>query len=120
MQHMKFDFPEEICTIKRVRNEVFTEDDRTLCILRPKFFRAIVKFMKDRIKAEGFVIRRNTFEFDTLGAYKRVKLGGPYHFECNSSTDTITLVKGYERIYVVDELGEPVSYDYDVDTNLCR
>ena len=112
---MKFDFPEEVCTIKRVRNEVFIEDDRTLCVLRPKFFRSIVMFMEDRIKAEGFVVRRDTFKCDILGAYNKVKLGGPYHFECNSSTDTITLVKGYERIYVVDELGRPVSHDYDID-----
>lgn len=117
---MKINLPQEICAFSRIRTEVFTEGSQTLCVLRPKLFRSILQFMKDKLKEEGYTVRINTFTVDTTGAYCKVKLNGKYHFEYNLDSNEIILVAGYESIFIVNELGEPVSHDYDIDANLCR
>jgi hypothetical protein len=71
--------------------------------------------MKDSLREEGYTVRRNTFTVDTKGAYCRVRLSSKYHFEYNLESDEITLVAGHESISIVNELGEPVAHDYDID-----
>lgn len=113
MKHMKFVEAEYILGIQRLRNEVFTEDNKTLCILGGYKLNAITQFITDEIKALGY--RREAFTLDTTGVYNRLTLKGPYHFEYNLADDEILLVRGYDGINVVNELGEPVSHDYDID-----
>lgn len=115
---MKFDTAEYICGIQRLRNEVFTEDNKTLRVLGDDKLNAITQFIKDETKALGY--KRRSFFVEHTEVYHKVILIGPYHFEYNLEDDEILLVKGYDGINIVNELGEPVSHDYDVDTNLCR
>lgn len=117
MKHMKFTEAEYILGIQRLRNEVYTLDNKTLCVLNNDRLRAIIKFIKDETKALGY--KRRVFTLDT-GVYNKIKLENPYHFEYNTTEDEIILLKGYDRITIVNELGEPVSCDYDVDTNLSK
>lgn len=115
MKHMKINLPQEICAFPRIRTEVFTEDSQTLCVLRSNLFRGILQYMKDGLKEEGYTVRRNTFTVDTTGTYCKVKLSDKYHFEYNLDSEEIILVAGYESISIVNELGEPVAHDYDID-----
>ena len=117
MKHMKFVEAEYILGIQRLRTEVFTEDSKTLCVLGNDKLNAITLFINDETKALG---RRRVFSVKHTGAYHKVILHGPYHWEYNTNENEILLVKGYDRINIVNELGEPVSHDYDIDTNLCR
>jgi hypothetical protein len=118
MKHMKFMQAEYILGIQRLRNEVFTEDNKTLCVLSSDRLNAITKFIKDETGALGY--RRRVFTLDTAGTYNKLKLENDYHFEYNLADDEIILVKGYDGINIVNELGEPCSHDYDIDTNICR
>ena len=117
MKHMKFIEAEYILGIQRLRSEVYTEDSKTLCVLGNDKLNAITLFINDETKALG---RRRVFSVERTGAYHKVILHGPYHWEYNLEDDEIILVKGYDRINIVNELGEPVSHDYDINTNLCR
>lgn len=112
MKHMKFMEAEYILGIQRLRSEVYTEDSKTLCVLENDKFNAITQFIIDETKAHG---RRRAFSVEHTGAYYKVILHGPYHFEYNLEDDEIILVKGYDGINVVNELGEPVAHDYDID-----
>lgn len=118
MKHMKFMEAEYILGIQRLRSEVYTEDSKTLCILGNDKLNAITQFIKDETRALGY--RRRVFTLDTTGTYNKLNLENAYHFEYNLEDDEILLVKGYDRISIVNELGEPVSHDYDINTNLCR
>ena len=113
MKHMKFIEAECILGIQRLRNEVFTEDNKTLCVLHSDRLNAITKFIKDETRALGY--RRRVFTLDTTGVYNKLKLEDAYHFEYNLEDDEIILVKGYDGINIVNDLGEPTSHDYDVD-----
>lgn len=113
MKHMKFIEAEYILGIQRLRSEVYTEDSKTLCVLGDDKFNAITQFIIDETKALGY--KRRVFSAEHTGAYHKVILHGPYHFEYNLEEDEILLVKGYDRINVVNELGKPVSHDYDID-----
>lgn len=113
MKHMKFMQAEYILGIQRLRNEVYTEDSKTLCVLGEDKLNAITKFIKDETRALGY--RRRVFTLDTTGVYNKLKLENAYHFEYNLTDDEILLVKGYDGINIVNELGEPVAHDYDVD-----
>ena len=113
MKHMKFTEAEYILGIQRLRNEVFTEDNKTLCVLSSDRLNAITKFIKDETRALGY--RRRVFTLDTTGAYNKLKLENAYHFEYNLADDEIILVKGYDGINIVNELGEPVAHDYDIN-----
>lgn len=115
---MKFTEAEYILGIQRLRNEVYTLDDRTLCVLSKDRLNAITKFIKDETRTLGY--KRRVFNLYITKGYSKIKLECPYHFEYNLANDEIILVKGYDRINIVNELGEPVSHDYDVDTNLCK
>lgn len=117
MKHMKFMQAEYILGIQRLRSEVYTEDSKTLCVLGDDRFNAITQFIIDETKAHG---RRRVFSVKRTDAYHKVILHGPYHWEYNTNENEILLVKGYDRINVVNEIGEPVTHDYDIDTNLCR
>lgn len=110
---MQFMEAEYILGIQRLRTEVFTEDSNTLCVLSSDRLNAITQFIKDETRALGY--RRRAFSVEHTGAYHKIILQGPYHFEYNLEEDEILLVKGYDRINVVDELGEPVAHDYDID-----
>lgn len=113
MKHMKFIEAEYILGIQRLRNEVFTEDNKTLCVLSSDRLNAITKFIKDETRALGY--RRRVFTLDTTGTYNKLRLENAYHFEYNLEDDEILLVKGYDGINVVNELGEPVAHDYDIN-----
>ena len=113
MKHMKFIEAEYILGIQRLRNEVFTEDNKTLYVLGNDKLNAITQFIMDETKALGY--RRRPFSVEHTEVYHKVILHGPYHFEYNLEDDEIILVKGYDRINVVNELGEPVAHDYDID-----
>jgi hypothetical protein len=117
MKHMKFSQAEYILGIQRLHTEVYTEDNKTLCILGDIKYNAITQFIKDETRPLG---RRRVFSVEHTGVYHKIILQGPYHFEYNLEEDEILLVKGYDRINVVNELGEPVVHDYDINTNLCR
>lgn len=118
MKHMKFMEAEYILGIQRLRSEVYTEDSKTLCVLGNDKLNAITQFIKDEIRALGY--KRRAFYVEHTEVYHKVILYAPYHFEYNLEENEIILVKGYDRINVVNELGEPIVHDYDVDTNLCR
>lgn len=118
MKHMKFIEAEYILGIQRLRNEVFTEDNKTLCVLGNDKLNAITQFIKDETRALGY--RRRVFTLDTTGTYNKLKLENAYHFEYNLEGDEIILVRGYDGINIVDALGEPISHDYDINVNLCR
>lgn len=113
MKHMKFIEAEYILGIQRLRKEVFTEDNKTLCVLSSDKLNAITKFIKDETRALGY--RRRVFTLDTTGAYNKLKLENAYHFDYNLEEDEILLVKGYDGINIVNELGEPVAHDYDIN-----
>lgn len=115
---MKFMEAEYILGIQRLHNEVYTLDDKTLCVLSKDRLNAITQFIKDETRALGY--KRRVFHLYITEAYSKIKLEGNYHFEYNLEDDEIILVKGYDRVNIVNELGEPVSNDYDIDTNLCR
>jgi hypothetical protein len=115
---MKFIEAEYILGIQRLRNEVFTEDDRTLCVLGSAKLNAITQFIEDETRNLGY--KRRVFTLDTTGTYNKLKLCRTYHFEYNLEDDEIILVKGYDGINIVNEIGEPVCYDYDINSNLCR
>lgn len=110
---MKFEEVEYILGIQRLRTEIYTEDSKTLCVLEDDKLNAITQFIKDEIRALGY--KRRAFYVEHTEAYHKVILHSPYHFEYNSEGDEILLVRGYDRINIVNELGEPVSHDYDVD-----
>lgn len=113
MKHMKFIEAEYILGIQRLRNEVFTEDNKTLCVAGNNKLNAITQFIKDELRKLNY--RRRAFTVDSTGAYNKVILNGPYHWEYNLEDDEIILVKGYDGINVVDELGAPVAHDYDAN-----
>lgn len=113
MKHMKFIEAEYILGIQRLRNEVFTEDNKTLCVLSSDKLNAITQFIKDEAKALGY--RRRAFSVEHTEVYHKIILHGPYHFDYNLEEDEILLVKGYDGINIVNELGEPVAHDYDID-----
>lgn len=113
MKHMKFIESEYILGIQRLRNEVFTDDNKTLCVLGNGKLSAIAQFIKDETRALGY--KRRVFTLDTTGTYNRLKLESTYHFEYNLEDDEIILVKGHDGINIVNELGEPVAHDYDID-----
>lgn len=115
MIHMKFEEAEYILGIQRLRNKVYTEDSKTLCVLENDTLNAITQLLM-KLKLG----RRRVFSVEHTGVYHKVILHGPYHWEYNLNEDEIVLVKGYDRINIVNELGEPVSLDYDIDTNLWR
>lgn len=115
MKHMKFIEAEYILGIQRLRSEVYTEDSKTLCVLGDGKLNAITQFIKDETRALGY--RRRVFYVEHTEAYHKVILNGPYHFEYNLEDDEIILVKGYDGINIVNELGEPISHDYDMDSN---
>ena len=110
---MKFMEAEYILGIQRLRNEVFTEDSKTLCVLGNVRLNAIIQFIKDETRTLGY--KRRVFTLDTTGAYNKIKLENAYHFEYNLEDNEIILVKGYDGINIVNELGEPVAHDYDID-----
>ena len=112
---MKFIEAEYILGIQRLRSEVYTEDNKTLCVLGNDKLNAITRFIKDELKALGY--RRRAFSVEHTGVYHKIILQGSYHFECNLEDDEIILVKGYDRINIFIEIGEPVSHDYDIDSN---
>ena len=118
MKHMKFMQAECILGIQRLRNEVFTEDSKTLYVLGSNKLDAIAQFIKDETRSLGY--KRRAFSVKHTEAYHKIILEGSYHFEYNLEDDEIILVKGYDGVNIVNELGEPVSHDYDIDTNLCR
>lgn len=118
MKHMKFIEAEYILGIQRLRSEVYTEDNKTLCVLGSDKLNAITQFIRDEIKALGY--KRRAFSVEHTEAYHKIILIGPYHFDYNLEEDEILLVKGYDGINIVNELGEPVSHDYDIDSNLCK
>lgn len=113
MKHMKFIEAEYILGIQRLRSEVYTEDSKTLCVLGDGKLNAITQFIKDETRALGY--RRRVFYVEHTEVYHKVILHGPYHFEYNSEGDEIILVKGYDGINIVNELGEPVAHDYDIN-----
>lgn len=112
MKHMKFMQAEYILGIQRLHTEVYTEDNRTLCVLGGIKFNAITQFIKDETRSLG---RRRVFSVKHTGAYYKIILQGPYHFEYSSEENEILLVRGYDIVNVVNELGEPVAHDYDID-----
>lgn len=118
MKHMKFIEAEYILGIQRLRTEVYTENSKTLCILGNDKLNAITQFIKDELKALGY--KRRAFYVEHTGVYHKIILQDSYHFEYNLEDNEIILVKGYDRINVVNELGEPVSHDYDINTNLYK
>lgn len=111
---MKFEVAESILGIQRVRNEVFTEDSKTLCVLDEMYLNYITAFICDEVKPYQ-KSRRRVYSVERAEVYNKVKLHGAYHWEYNLEEDEIILVKGYNRMYIVDALGEPVSHDYDID-----
>lgn len=113
MKHMKFIEAEYILGIQRLRSEVYTEDSKTLCVLGEDKLNAITQFIKDETQTLGY--KRRAYTVKHTGAYHKVILHGPYHWEYNTQEDEILLVKGYDRINIVNELGEPVAHDYDID-----
>jgi hypothetical protein len=113
MKHMKFTEAEYILGIQRLRSEVYTEDSKTLCVLGNDKLNAITQFIKDETKALGY--RRRAFSVEHTEVYHKVILHGSYHFEYNLEDDEIILVKGYDGINIVNELGEPVAHDYDIN-----
>ena len=113
MKHMKFREAEYILGIQRLRNEVFAEDSKTLCVLGKDKLNAIIQFIKDETRALGY--RRRVFTLDTTGTYNKLKLENAYHLDYSLEDNEIILVKGYDGISIVNELGEPVAHDYDVD-----
>lgn len=113
MKHMKFIEAEYILGIQRLRNEVFTEDSKTLCVLGSDKLDAIAQFIKDETRALGY--KRRAFSVELTGAYHKIILEGSYHFEYNLKDDEIILVKGYDGVNIVNEFGEPVAHDYDID-----
>ena len=114
---MKFIEAEYILGIQRLRAEVFTEDSKTLWVLGNDKLNTITLFINDETKDLG---GGKVFSVEHTGAYHQVILHEPYHWGYNLEDDEILLVKGYDRINIVNELGEPVSHDYDIDTNLCK
>ena len=114
MKHMKFIEAEYILGIQRLRNEVSTEDSKTLCVLGGIKFNAITAFICDEVRAVTSS-RRRVYSVEHSEAYHKIILHGPYHWEYNQEGDEILLVKGYDGINVVNELGEPVAHDYDID-----
>lgn len=113
MKHMKFMQAEYILGIQRLRNEVFTEDSKTLCVLGSDKLDSIAQFIKDETRALGY--KRRAFSVEHAEAYHKIILEGSYHFEYNLKDDEIILVKGYDGVNIVNELGEPVAHDYDID-----
>lgn len=113
MKHMKFMQAEYILGIQRLRTEVFTEDSKTLCVLGSNKLDAIAQFIKDETRALGY--KRRAFSVEHTEAYHKIILEGSYHFEYNLKDDEIILVKGYDGVNIVNELGEPVAHDYDID-----
>ena len=112
MKHMKFIEAEYILGIQRLRTKVYTEDSKTLCVLSSDKLNAITQFIKDETRALG---RRRVFSVEHTEVSHKVILHGPYHWEYNLEDDEIILVKGYDRINIVNQLGEPVVHDYDID-----
>lgn len=116
MKHLRFESQESICGIERIRNEVFASDTHTLCVLDIRRLNVIASFIKDEVRLSGH--RRIRLQIDTSGIYKKIILPSIYHFECCIDSDEIILVRGYDRILVVDELGDLVYRDYDIDCDI--
>lgn len=116
MKHLRFESQESICGIERVRNEVFASDAHTLCVLDARRLNVIAQFIRDEVQLSGHRCIR--LQIDTSSAYKKIILPPIYHFKCCIDSDEIILVRGYDRILVVDELGDLVSRDYDIDFDI--
>ena len=118
MKHLVIKVAEPIYSISRVRNVVFMSDRRTICIMGKDRLDDIFKYIHKAIK-EDDCKRRAVLKYPAPEGkvYNKIVLCGPYHFECTKD-DRIIVVRGNDFMYEVNEFGEPIPSDYDIDSNI--
>lgn len=114
MKHVKFEVAESILGIQRMNSEVFTEDSQTLCVMDEMYFYYLTTLISKEVKPYH-KSRSRVYSVERTPIYNKIKLHGAYHWEYNLEDDEIILVKGYDRMYIVDALGEPVTLNCDID-----
>lgn len=109
MKHIKFEFAEPLVAIQRVRNEVFLGDDNTLWVLSKSVKEMIQYYLRcEDIPAERKLRKQH--------AYYRIGLADPnLQFVADVENDEIIVMKGQDRIWVENELGEDVTPPSDLD-----
>lgn len=108
MKHIKFEFAEPLVAIQRVRNEVFLGDDGYLWVLSKSVKEQIQYYLRCEDIPADRKLRRMV--------YYRIGLSDPnMHFVPNLETDEIIVMKGEDRIWVENELGEDVTPPGDLD-----
>ena len=104
MDHIKIQFAEPIVGIQRVRNEVFLGEDNTLWILSLKVYKEIERILRVDYKVDVHLRSRHRGN----GIYYKLVLGSGYTFFA-SDLDEIFVMRGEERIWVENELGDEIA-----------
>ena len=108
MKHIKFEFAEPLVTIQRVRNEIFLGDDGALWVLSPLVKQQIeFLLMSEHIPVKRLRPRRED-------GYCKIHLGFMHHFDLNLEDDEIIIVKGQNRVWMENALGEDVTPEWDL------
>lgn len=110
MKHIKFEFAEPLVAIQRVRNEVFLGDDQLLWVSSLVVRDQICYYLsREGIKASTRLRRRGS-AFYPIGLMQ-----SDLHFESSSDGEEIIVMKGQNRVWVENELGEDVTPPGDLD-----
>lgn len=93
MKHLRFTFAEPIVGIQRVRNEVFTSDERTIVCYDYNMMHRICGVLRD--------LQVNC----TMNSNSEIILGDDYHISLDASNlDEFYVVKGYDDMRVLDSI----------------
>lgn len=103
MKHIKFEFAEPLVAIQRVRNEVFLGEDNALWCSS----KAIKQQIEYLLNTEGIPVRKLRLKYGE--AFYKIHLGLCHYFVPNTKTDEIIVMKGQDRVWVENELGEDVT-----------
>lgn len=108
MEHIKIQFAEPIIGIQRVRNEVFIGEDDNLWILS----KSVHNHLTYLLKCFGIPVRKR---LRVREGYQKIHLKDGYSFTMSSDGDEIIVMKGCDKIWVEDALGNDVTPPLDLD-----
>ena len=108
MKHIKFTFSEPIIGIESVPSEVFTFGPERLCVVNKGIAHRLHGMLMD------FQIPLKSAHFAKNGGWNVIRLGDGFRFV--TINDEIFVMRGFDNIYVEDELGNKVT-DYDTHSD---
>lgn len=111
MKHLKFEIAESILGIPEVRNYIFMEDEKTLCVLRNDHTQFITNGIRDAVSK--LTSKRVCTVNPSEAGYNRIKLHGLFTFKYTPGE--ICLMHGKDSMWVEDACGNRIAHDYDID-----